>query len=126
MHLWTFFYLRFMCHTVGCDLYGNTYYQEKKVNKKRSVNGMPRRFVWYKGQPEPSKIPSGWHAWLHYISCEHPKAMADQQQTFKGTELSMIHQPNLTGTAFAHSPLKDAYQDDQLRLLPYQRWEPKD
>ncbi|MBV6632362.1 MAG: NADH:ubiquinone oxidoreductase subunit NDUFA12 [Alphaproteobacteria bacterium] len=46
---------------VGEDEFGNRYYR----SKTNGAHGMERRWVMYKGEPEASSVPPGWHAWLH-------------------------------------------------------------
>lgn len=47
---------------IGKDEFGNRYYESKKVDRYNKK----RRWVLYNGEPEASKIPSGWHSWIHY------------------------------------------------------------
>jgi NADH:ubiquinone oxidoreductase subunit len=85
---------------VGSDRYGNTYYRLK--NDKPSGRGggrfsRERRWVIYKGEPEGSKVPSEWHAWLHHTVDEVP---GDRPRYSWEKE----HQPNMTGTPSAYHP----------------------
>jgi NADH:ubiquinone oxidoreductase subunit len=85
---------------VGSDRYGNTYYRLK--NDKPSGRGggrfsRERRWVIYKGEPEGSKVPSEWHAWLHHTVDEVP---GDRPRYSWEKE----HQPNMTGTPLAYHP----------------------
>jgi NADH:ubiquinone oxidoreductase subunit len=73
---------------VGEDEAGNRYYRERHRN---------RRWVIYNGYAEPSAIPPGWHAWMHYRTDEPPGA-------YQSREWEKPHQPNLTGTARAYRP----------------------
>ena len=78
---------------VGTDESGNRYYVERREPKGRRR----RRWVIYGGEPEASKVPAEWHAWLHYTS-DKPLtgvARAPWQQR---------HQPNQTGTSDAYLP----------------------
>lgn len=76
---------------VGKDNFGNRYYE----NRKAESNGKRRRWVVYKGQAEPSKVPAQWHGWLHYMTDKLPEKRYDWQRE---------HLPNLTGTTFAYYP----------------------
>ena len=77
---------------VGSDEAGNRYYREKKPSGARG-----RRWVIYNGLAEPSMIPPGWHAWMHYRSDEPPGPYVPR-------EWEKPHEPNLTGTALAYRP----------------------
>ena len=77
---------------VGSDEAGNRYYLEKKPSGARS-----RRWVIYNGLAEPSAIPPGWHAWMHYRSDEPPGPYTPR-------DWEKPHEPNLTGTALAYRP----------------------
>jgi NADH:ubiquinone oxidoreductase subunit len=50
---------------VGTDEQGNTYYRTKG-GKIDPVLGFERRWVIYNGYAEASKIPTGWHGWMHH------------------------------------------------------------
>jgi NADH:ubiquinone oxidoreductase subunit len=73
---------------VGEDETGNRYYREK--------NGK-RRWVIYNGLAEASRIPPGWHGWMHHRTDEIPAA-------YQPREWQRPHEPNLTGTAEAYRP----------------------
>jgi NADH:ubiquinone oxidoreductase subunit len=73
---------------VGEDEQGNRYYSER--------NGK-RRWVIYNGLAEPSRIPPGWHAWIHY-------RVDDPPGPYRPREWEQPHEPNLTGTAEAYRP----------------------
>ena len=54
---------------VGHDQFGNRYFCER--GKPRAADGgrvRQKRWVIYKGEPEPTKIPPEWHIWLHYTA----------------------------------------------------------
>jgi NADH:ubiquinone oxidoreductase subunit len=51
----------------------------------------------YKGEPEGSKVPSEWHAWLHHTVDELPGERGHYAW-------EKPHQPNLTGTPLAYHP----------------------
>lgn len=73
---------------VGMDDFGNSYYQNRKKNK---------RWVIYNGIKETTKIPPEWHIWMHYTVNEIP-----QQKKLKKWQKK--HTPNYTGTDFAYYP----------------------
>ena len=61
---------------VGADGYGNRYYRLKGDKPTRRGGGRfsrERRWVIYDGEPEGSKVPPEWHAWLHHMVDEVPQ-----------------------------------------------------
>jgi NADH:ubiquinone oxidoreductase subunit len=85
---------------VGSDRYGNTYYRLKRDKPSGRGGGRfsrERRWVIYKGEPEGSKVPPEWHAWLHHTVNEVP---SDRPRYSWEKE----HQPNMTGTPLAYHP----------------------
>jgi NADH:ubiquinone oxidoreductase subunit len=80
---------------VGQDAFGNRYFQERRARDPKRV----KRWVLYSGEPEASKVPPEWHAWLHHLVAEPPRAgdrpVRDWQKP---------HLPNLTGTGLAYRP----------------------
>ena len=81
---------------VGEDELGNGYYEQR-----RGVGplGTPRRWVVYSGLAEASKVPPGWHGWLHH-TLDKPPA----EQIAPDRDWQLPHRPNLTGTAQAYRP----------------------
>lgn len=79
----------------GVDKFGNKYYESKRVNK---YTGRKTRSVMFKGLNETSKVPPGWHGWLHYSLNEAPKKSEVQYDWQKE------YLPNLTGTRHAYRP----------------------
>jgi NADH:ubiquinone oxidoreductase subunit len=75
---------------VGADEAGNRYYRQR---------GGQRRWVIYNGVAEASKIPPGWHAWMHRRSDTPPS-----EETYKPREWQKPHEENLTGTRYAYRP----------------------
>jgi NADH:ubiquinone oxidoreductase subunit len=49
---------------VGTDEHGNIYYEEKRARPGLRL----RRWVVYAGQPEATKVPPEWDAWLRYTT----------------------------------------------------------
>ncbi|HTV89269.1 MAG TPA: NADH:ubiquinone oxidoreductase subunit NDUFA12 [Stellaceae bacterium] len=85
---------------VGADDYGNRYYRLKGDRPARLGGGRfsrERRWVIYNGEPEASKVPAEWHAWLHHMVNEVPQ----MRQKYPWEK---PHQPNMTGTRFAYRP----------------------
>jgi NADH:ubiquinone oxidoreductase subunit len=82
---------------VGTDEFGNRYYRLK--GPSRRARGRKRRWVLYKGDPEASRVPPEWHAWLHHTS-DAPLTGSPARERPWHKE----HEPNRTGTAAAHLP----------------------
>src|SRR3954447_11087832 len=86
---------------VGADEYGNRYYRLRK-DKPQPLGGgrysREKRWVIYNGEPEGSKVPPEWHAWLHHTVDELPRADRTRYPWEKP------HQPNMTGTSRAYRP----------------------
>ncbi len=74
---------------VGKDETGNQYYRERNSR---------RRWVVYNGEAEASRIPPGWHAWMHHRVDDPPEGI------YQPREWEKPHEPNLTGTARAYRP----------------------
>ncbi len=102
---------------VGQDEFGNRYFRHRSAKQGQHL----KRWVIYKGIPEPSKVPALWHAWLHYTTDKLPDEMG-----IKRYDWQKEHMPNLTGTAGAYVPpghikrgaSRDASSSD------YQAWSP--
>jgi NADH:ubiquinone oxidoreductase subunit len=87
---------------VGIDVFGNRYYREKGGRPLRRGGGRAsreKRWVIYNGEPEASKVPPEWHAWLHHTIDEVPRPEARRRYPWERE-----HQPNMTGTPFAYRP----------------------
>ena len=90
---------------IGSDEFGNSYYKNK----------IGKRFVVYKGSPEPSKIPAEWHCWIHYNTDTTPVNIRTDKFSWQ-----KIHLPNLTGTKHAYKP-----KDTVDKSVRYESWKPK-
>jgi NADH:ubiquinone oxidoreductase subunit len=106
----TSFYTRWRGLAVGEDDQGNRYYQTK--DRKR-------RWVIYNGEAEPSRIPPGWHAWMHYRSDEPPGP-------YQPHEWEKPHLPNLTGTPAAYRPPGSMLRPEPITPgdAGYEPWRP--
>lgn len=87
-HIWRF------GEKVGEDELGNVYYQGGKDSEGRT-----RRWVLYNGIAEASRIPPGWHGWMH-----HRTDVAPVNETYQPREWEKPHVPNLTGSSAAYRP----------------------
>jgi NADH:ubiquinone oxidoreductase subunit len=113
---------------VGTDELGNRYYEDKAPRRSaaeaRGGAGMAmkrgRRWVLYEGEPEASKVPQEWHAWLHYTVADPPKAGAPKPR------FELPHQPNLTGTELAYHPKGSVLGEGQRAKATgdYEPWRP--
>ena len=98
---------------VGQDSAGNRYYTEK--------SGGNRRWVIYEGEPEASKVPAEWHAWLHRTVDQPPLGERPVIPWEKP------HLANPTGTATAYRPGGSVLsgEDRQKSGGDYQAWTPE-
>ncbi|ABC23240.1 NADH:ubiquinone oxidoreductase subunit NDUFA12 [Rhodospirillum rubrum] len=103
---------------VGEDAFGNRYYQEKRSALGREGLYRRKRWVFYKGKAEGSKVPAEWHAWLHHTS--------DAPLATPAAEWAQPHQPNLTGTLGAYVPDGDERAGGRRAAATgdYQPWRP--
>jgi NADH:ubiquinone oxidoreductase subunit len=79
---------------VGEDEAGNVYY-EGGVDSE----GRTRRWVIYNGVAEASRIPPGWHGWMH-----HRTDVPPSREEYKPRDWQKPHEANLTGTPGAYRP----------------------
>lgn len=100
---------------VGSDAEGNIYYEARR----NPWNGRLRRWVAYKGAPEPSRVPPEWHAWLHHTT-EAPLPDSKRRPWQKP------HQMNLTGTPGAYRPPGHDYRGGHRAAATgdYEAWTP--
>lgn len=79
---------------MGEDALGNVYYQGGS-----DPNGLPRRWVIYKGANDASRVPPEWFSWLHHqIDAAPDQALPPPRAWEKPAE------PNFTGTRLAYRP----------------------
>jgi NADH:ubiquinone oxidoreductase subunit len=109
---------------VGTDQFGNRYFRRKSAAHGSSTDkrGKEKRWVMYRGQAEPSKVPAEWHGWLHYTIETPPN-----KRTIAHHKWEKPHMPNLTGTPAAYMPpghlLKGAKRASTT--ADYEAWKPK-
>ncbi|MGC0371778.1 MAG: hypothetical protein DGJ47_000478 [Rickettsiaceae bacterium] len=94
----------------GADQFGNVYY----TSSDKNYLGKEKRFVYYNGIDESSKVPPMWHAWLHYLSDELPNDEPLEHSWQKE------HTPNLTGTKYAYLPKENSHDSHYSSWLPNQ------
>jgi NADH:ubiquinone oxidoreductase subunit len=83
---------------VGEDDAGNVYYQTRGGAVDPAL-GIVRRWVIYNGEAEASRIPPGWHGWLHHRTDAPPA-----REEYAPREWEAPHRPNMTGTPDAWRP----------------------
>lgn len=102
---------------VGKDKFGNVFYESKNLSRyfRRST-----RWVIYNGIPEPTKISSEWHSWLHHQKNSLP---SKNQQSIMCTKERGL---NLTGSKFSYCPLNSYIEDrrNTEKLATYIKWKP--
>ena len=101
---------------VGEDDAGNVYYQGGTDSE-----GRVRRWVIYNGLVEASKIPPGWHGWMHHRVDTPPV-----DENYQPRAWQKPHIPNLTGTPFAYRPQGSTLRGgDRPRVTgDYDAWTP--
>ena len=102
---------------VGTDAYGNRYYRTKGGG---GAVRLEKRWVIYKGEPEASKVPPQWHAWLHKTTDVVPSREQPSEPWQKP------HEPNLTGTPLAYRPPGHTYKGGHRAKATgdYEPWRP--
>jgi NADH:ubiquinone oxidoreductase subunit len=105
---------------VGHDAAGNRYYRDKS-GARRYDGRREKRWVFYVGEAEASKVPPEWHAWLHHIVNDPPPSGGVKVRVWQKE-----HQPNLTGTALAYRPPGHDFQGGQRARATgdYEPWIP--
>ena len=102
---------------VGEDEYGNRYYRGKRTGP----DGQERRWVIYNGEAEASRIPPGWHGWMHKRTDVPPT-----DDNYKPRDWEKPHIPNLTGTAGAYRPRGSILTPEKRQEVTgdYEPWTP--
>jgi NADH:ubiquinone oxidoreductase subunit len=103
---------------IGEDGYGNKYYSAAP----RKGYKHDRRWVIYKGEAEPSRVPPEWHGWLHHQTDLVPS----QSKTSYRRSWQKPHKPNLTGTTGAYRPQGHLLQGGKRASASadYEAWDP--
>ena len=118
MHVGTWFYTMLNGQLVGTDEFGNRYYKRKG----KPLHGRERRWVAYKGNPEASKVPPEWHAWLHHTT---PEPLTEKAAAAFAWQQD--HTPNLTGTTGAYRPEGHDYKGGHRAAATgdFEAWKPE-
>lgn len=103
---------------VGTDRFGNTYYRAKSAHP----GVKERRWVLYAGEPDATKVPPEWHAWLHHTT---KKPLPEGNSPFH-KPWQKEHIPNLSGSLQAYRPPGHQYAGGQrVRATgDYEPWTP--
>lgn len=117
MALGTTLFTYFKGSPVGTDELGNRYFIEK-----RPKSGMrAKRWVMYKGEVEPSRVPPEWHGWLHYTTDHTPVESSQPRHAWQKSSKA-----NMSGTNQAYVPsghlLKGGHRASATS--DYQPWTP--
>ena len=83
---------------VGSDSFGNVYYRSRGGAIDPAL-GHERRWVIYNGEADASRVPPGWHGWLH-----HRVATPPSEESYAPREWEIAHEGNPTGSARAYRP----------------------
>jgi NADH:ubiquinone oxidoreductase subunit len=115
MTIGTRLFTYFRGRPIGSDETGNRYFEEKRARTGQRA----RRWVMYNGEPEATKVPPEWHAWLHYTT-DKPIPLSDRKFWQKP------HQQNLTGTAESYRPPGHDYRGGHRSPATgdYESWTP--
>ena len=97
---------------VGEDEAGNKYYSDRSGAK---------RWVIYDGIADASRIPPGWHGWIH-----HRTDVPPPDESYVAAEWQQPHKPNLTGTAGAYRPKGSILTPEERPRVTgdYEPWTP--
>ena len=109
---------------VGTDTLGNKYYQDARGKTPRPFDTTlyrQKRWVIYHGEPEASKVPPEWHAWLHYQTNDKPSMENPLRRDWQ-----QPHQINLTGSDDAYRPPGHVLQGEKraASTSDYEPWTP--
>ena len=115
MSIGTRLFTWFFGRIVGTDGAGNVYYTEKSARR----GAVARRWVIYNGEPEATKVPPEWHAWLHFTT-DAPLSTTNRRDWQKP------HVPNLTGTPESYRPAGHDYRGGHRASATgdYESWTP--
>ena len=110
---------------VGSDAFGNRYYRDKSQKKLQRGGGRfsrEKRWVIYNGDPEASRVPPEWHAWLHHTVDEVPQDGGQLKYSWQKP-----HLPNLTGTPDAYRPPGSLFRGGHRAAATgdYEPWQPE-
>ena len=103
---------------VGSDRFGNIYYRDRNARQ----GARERRWVLYAGEPDASKVPPEWHAWLHHTTKDPlPEKSSPYHKPWQ-----QEHIPNLSGSAQAYRPPGHQYAGGRrVRATgDYEPWTP--
>ena len=110
---------------VGTDSFGNRYYRDKLQRKLQRGGGRfsrEKRWVVYNGEPEATRVPPEWHAWLHHTVDDLPSAAGQPKYAWQKPHLA-----NLSGTPDAYRPPGSLFRGGhrQPAVGDYEPWKPE-
>ena len=103
--------IKIFSEKIGTDQIGNSYFE----SRRKDHIGRKRRFVVYKGIPEPTKIPSEWYSWLHHLTNLIPGPNNNSYNWQK------IRESNKTGLNSSDTPPIISW----TKKCNYVKWQPK-
>jgi NADH:ubiquinone oxidoreductase subunit len=118
----TWLYTKLKGELVGQDAQGNRYYRQKGGGNVHDDSlRKERRWVYYNGEIEASRVPSEWHGWLHHGSNEVPREGGPAKYAWQKE-----HLPNRTGTDQAYRPPGHAFKGGTRDKATgdYEPWKP--
>jgi NADH:ubiquinone oxidoreductase subunit len=117
MEIGTWLFTMFKGELVGTDATGNRYYREKRPRAGMRV----RRWVYYNGAVEASRVPADWHGWLHGRVDDAPPPGGVEKKAWQKD-----HVVNLTGSSAAYRPPGHVLGKGQRKPATgdYQPWRP--
>jgi NADH:ubiquinone oxidoreductase subunit len=107
---------------VGEDEFGNRYYSSRAPRKNISSDLRKyKRWVVYKKDVDPTRVPAYWHGWLHHTTDEVPNRDAAMRY-----EWQEPNQPNPTGTVNAYLPAGHTLKGGArpVTAADYEPWNP--
>lgn len=113
----TYWFTRRRGEFVGEDEFGNKYYRAANVPPHGE-----RRWVIYNGTAEASRIPAGWHGWIH-----HREDIPPSKEHYIPRDWEAGYQPNLTGTPSAYRPKGSVLTPEKRPAVTgdYEAWSPE-
>lgn len=115
----TFLNTFFFGRSVGRDEHGNRYFVARwGAPRKDGSRIRQKRWVLYKGEPDPTTIPPEWYIWLHYTA-DAP------MQTYGKKAWQKPREPNKTGTDEAWLPPACRGEPRPHARGDYQAWKPE-
>lgn len=110
----TLLFTRLRGQEAGRDAFGNVYFRERST----PAGARQRRWVLYRGEPDPSKVPPEWHIWLHHTA--DAPLPPDTRHAWQKPHIA-----NMTGTPDAWLPPSLTGERRPKASGDYQAWQPE-